>query len=305
MSTSIIQRCKQFYWDLIPRLEQWSLHARLLGLNWRNRLSSASVISADGQAVVSLTTYGARLANVHLTLESIGAGIAKPRRIILWLDKEVPLPPALQRLMKRGVEVKQCENFGPHTKYFPYVESEARFELPLVTADDDVIYPTYWLARLISTHMQFPAMINCYRARDIKLTDTAFAPYLTWPLSSNCEPSLDKLLTGVSGVIYPVAMQQHLKTHGRAFIPVTPKNDDVWIHVVALRHRIHVRQLAPVAAEYGVSPGSQEQALWTTNQFGGRNDEQIRATYTAEDFNQLKAVQQARETFVQDTARMQ
>ncbi len=305
MSTSIIQRCKQFYWDLLPRFDQWSLRARLFGLDWRNRLSSAPVVSVDGEAVVSLTTYGARLANVHLTLESIGAGTTKPRRIILWLDKEVPLPVALQRLMKRGVEVKQCENFGPHTKYFPYIESETHFNLPLVTADDDVIYPTYWLERLIATHKQFPDLINCYRARDIILTDTAFAPYLSWPLSSDCEPSLDKLLTGVSGVIYPVAMQQHLKNHGRAFIPVTPKNDDVWLHVVSLRHRIPVRQLAPEAAEYGVSPGSQEQALWTTNQFGGRNDEQIRATYTSDDFSLLKAVQQARGTLARSVAQAQ
>lgn len=294
MNTSLIHRLKQFYWDLLPVFEQWSLRARLFSLAWRNRLSSDAVVAADGEAVISLTTYGARLANVHLTIESIGAGTVKPRRLILWLDKDGPVPPGLARLVKRGVEVKLCENFGPHTKYFPYIEAETSFQLPLVTADDDVIYPTYWLERLIAANKQFPDLINCYRARDIVLTETGLAPYLSWPLSSDCVPSLDKLMTGVSGVIYPVAMQQHLKNHGRAFIPVTPKNDDVWLHVVSLRHRIPVRQLAPTAAEYGVSPGSQEQALWTTNQFGGRNDEQIKVTYTDTDFHDLKAAQQAR-----------
>jgi hypothetical protein len=282
-------KCKQFYWGLFPKYDQLDLKVYLAKLRVRNRLSKKMVVSPGGEAVISLTTYGDRVDSVYLTIESIGAGTVRPRRLILWLDKEIVPRPEIDRLIARGLEVRMCDNFGPHTKYYPYIETESALDLPLVTADDDVIYPSFWLQLLIEAYKARPDLVNCYRARDIVLTDTWLAPYLNWPLTKDCVASSAKMATGVSGVIYPMSLQRLLKANGREFMKLCPKADDLWLHVIALRNEFKIRQLAPVATEFHTVPGSQAQALCATNQFLGGNDRQINKTYDQDDFWLLKS----------------
>ena len=101
---------------------------------------------------MSLTTFGPRIAIAYLAIEAIGRGILKPSRLMLWLDAREQgraLPPSLLRLAERGLEIRYCEDIGPHKKYYPFVASQRSFERPLVTADDDVIYPRDWLRELM------------------------------------------------------------------------------------------------------------------------------------------------------------
>ena len=56
------------------------------------------LIVGQRNVVVSMTSYGNRIKQVHRAIESIGRGIQKPKRFILWLAKEdfeKPLPKAL------------------------------------------------------------------------------------------------------------------------------------------------------------------------------------------------------------------
>src|SRR5277367_2772247 len=79
-----------------------------------------SPITRPGGPVLSLTTHSRRIRTVHITLESIARGTMLPSRIILWLDDGAlfnNLPVTIRRLQKRGLEVKLCNNYGPHTKY--------------------------------------------------------------------------------------------------------------------------------------------------------------------------------------------
>ena len=56
-------------------------------------------------------------------------------------------------------------NYGPHTKYYPYIESVETFEVPLVTADDDSLYTRDWLQKLIADFRKYPEHVNCHLAR--------------------------------------------------------------------------------------------------------------------------------------------
>src|SRR5262249_34527930 len=145
---------------------------RLAWLKRRNRSSRASVISPSGP-VISMTSYGARLQSVHLALESIAAGAILPSRLILWVDSSQALAnPSveLKRLVERGLEIRLSDNYGPHTKYYPYLLSADAFDVPLATADDDQIYAKWWLEGLVRSHARFPDAVNCYRAHTIRLT---------------------------------------------------------------------------------------------------------------------------------------
>ena len=215
------------------------------GLLLRNVFSRRRLV-APGGPVVSLTTHGRRIRTVFLTVESIAAGRLLPSRMILWLDDPALLahpPRSLRRLQARGLEIRRSENFGPHTKYFPFVEGEAAFPLPLATADDDLIYPVSWLERLAVAFGEAPEFVNCYRAHRVRLEDGKLARYGKWGRCTDTRPSYLNFATGVSGVIYPPALLAILKAEGRGFRACCPRADDIWLHAIAIRSGFRIRQI--------------------------------------------------------------
>lgn len=260
---------------------------------WRlklaNVVSRRSVVSPDG-AVVSLTTHGIRLEQVYLTIESIARGAVRPSRLILWRNPgsdDSYLPKSLARLQRRGLEIQFSENFGPHTKYFPYVASVAMHEIPLVTADDDVIYPSHWLRDLVVAHTAEPQHVHCYRARRVQISGIALKSYEEWPFADSKEPSSLNFATGVSGVVYPPALLDALRKAGPAFMACCPKADDVWLHAMALRHGYKIKQLSASYSDFPVAPMTQGLALYINNARPEGNDKQISATYDASDIEAL------------------
>jgi hypothetical protein len=257
-------------------------------LRLSNRFSKSPVVAGKSGAVVSLTTYGKRIRSVHLTIESIARGQMLPSRLILWIDDAevfAHLPPSLLRLEARGLEVRLSKNYGPHTKYYPYLENQEEFTAPLVTADDDVVYPRSWLAGLARAHEQYPNFVNCYRARVVTLRDWRIAPYREWYLCGSTEPSLRAIATGVSGVIYPIRLQRELKRAGTGFEMCCPKADDLWLHVQAIRSGVPIKQIQSEALLFPHIPGTQDVALWSENWERGAegNDRQSAVTYQASD----------------------
>jgi len=268
------------------------LRVDLIWLKLRNRYSHSPVATGMPGAVVSLTTYDKRFGAVYLAIESIARGHVVPSRLILWLDDRTlltNLPAPLLRLQKRGLEIRQCENYGPHKKYYPYVASEQVLIYPLVTADDDVIYAPSWLARLIVANKQFPDCVNCYRARTMALRSGKLAPYREWPLCDSTAPQFRTMATGVSGVIYPADLLEALKRAGTAFEETCPRSDDLWLHVWALRSNYRIRQIQPEPIHFPLIPGSQATSLYTENcaQDDG-NDRQIPFVYESSDLELLE-----------------
>jgi hypothetical protein len=273
---------------------QWDLEKTKIRLNRLVRLnekSRRSVVTADGP-VVSLTTYGKRIQSVFLTIESIAWGTALPSRLILWLDDESAyrnLPVALKRLQDRGLEVLLSPNYGPHTKYYPYLESTTNFELPLVTADDDTIYSRSWLKGLMRSYSANPAVVSCYRAHEVRFSGDSLASYVTWGRCRSDTPAFRYFGTGVSGCLYPPEFLRILKEAGRGFEAVCPKADDIWLHVNAIRAGYRIKQVFPWQINYPVLPDTQDMGLAVSNVHSSQNDSQIQATYTASDLDLLRS----------------
>jgi hypothetical protein len=198
------------------------------------------------------------------------------------------LPASLQRTVKRGAEIIYCRDVGPHTKYFPYLELVEKFEHPLVTVDDDIIYAPYMLEKLVDAWHSMSNFIHCHRARRINFVDLQLAPYKSWAMCRSTEPSFENFATGVSGVIYPPRFLFALKVAGDSFLQCCPKADDIWLNVNALRAGFPVRQIKAQAIHFCEIPFSRRTALFKTNLHGEKNDEQIRATYTSEDIPLMK-----------------
>jgi glycosyltransferase involved in cell wall biosynthesis len=235
-----------------------------------------------------MTTYGRRLRTVYIALESIARGKVLPSRIVLWIDDRKlfdNLPASIERLVQRGLEVKLCDNFGPHTKYYPYVASQETFKDALVIADDDQIYPRWWLARLVEAYRESPHVINCHWAV-VMGVGMGIAKYQTWKRNGYNKPTFAQMALGTSGVIYPPKLLAVFKAQGNVFRDCCPKADDVWLHVQGLRAGYKTRQIRNSRLYSLQIIGSQRFALARENDSGG-NDRQIAATYTAEDIRKM------------------
>jgi hypothetical protein len=286
------------FFSLIRRL--WSnpsnlaigikVRLRVIRLRLANKFRRSPVTDPRGP-VVSLTTYGVRFQTVDLAIESIARGKILPSRLILWLDNAsllANLPIGIRRLQKRGLEIMLCENYGPHKKYYPYLELSQELEIPLVTADDDVLYPDDWLKKLSEAFLQYPNLVNCHMARIVKLNQESIGKYETWGFVDSTEPNFRHFAIGVGGVLYPPSLQREIKREGTAFKNCCPKADDIWLHAQAVRAGYKVRQVAPTAIPLFYIPGTQINALHKQNLAGGENDSQIKLTYRAADIDRLR-----------------
>lgn len=261
-------------------------------LERRNREARDPLLSPDGP-VVSLTTYEPRWHSVHYTIESIGSGRLRPSRMVLWvapsvLDSGTPVP--LQRQVARGLEIRTCEDLGPHKKYYAMV-NEGASARDLVTADDDVLYWSDWLDGLAAAAQRHPGMVHAHRASVMSFDDAGcFLPYRQWAPCRSTRPSALHFFTGVGGVLYPPRMQEALRRAGDGFRECCPRADDIWLNAVAWRNGILVRQTRVFSPQLFEVPGTRAHGLAQDNREGGGNDRQLAATYTAEERAQLHAL---------------
>jgi hypothetical protein len=272
--------------------ERLSLRARQLARMselLRRNLSRKSPAVAAGGPVVSLTSFGQRVRTVPFTIESIAQGDVLPSRLLLWLDEPALLaapPGMLKRLQRRGVEVLHTENWGPHKKYFPFVTSQNAFDTPLVTADDDVLYPPSWLSGLMERYRAHSDSVHCYRARVAGLKEGRLARYATWPECSTTEPSHRHFSIGMAGVLFPPLVLQELRRRGTDFREVCPRNDDIWLNLHAQRVGAPVRQVKSFPEYFMLLPGTQKVGLLHANVHDG-NDSALSAVYQPADLERL------------------
>jgi hypothetical protein len=246
-----------------------------------NRLGHRRLVGASTAPVVSLTSYGPRVSTVSRTIESIGRGTTRPSRIILFLDDPAifaALPQDLERQRARGLEIVFTENLGPHTKYYPLIQELSR-PTEFATVDDDIIYPRWWLSRLIKAARDTPGQVVCHRAHRMTVVNDRLERYVDWPSVTDTRPHHSVFATGVSGVLYPPDMVRALRAAGRAFERLCPTADDVWLHHVALDNGIPVRQVADIPKHFWITPHSQSTTLMDHNLVGG-NDRAIDLTYS-------------------------
>jgi hypothetical protein len=280
----------------IPALKSY---IRSAGSGLRHRLVLAKLtisirnsrpIIGEAPAVVCLTSYGSRIRHVHYTIMTIANAASRPKRIILWISYSDAhlITRKLRSLQKRGLEVRLTEDYGSHKKYYPYCAAAPdtrEDELPLVTADDDVLYPTRWLSDMIDAAATetYPVII-AHRAHRMKFDNGAISPYLSWGLGSGTvEPSYANVATGVCGVLYPLEfILQVGKKWNTEFIEAAPSTDDLWLHSRSVLLEIPTKQVSQVAARIVEHHPNYADCLALRNVSGGRNDLAISRVYSSE-----------------------
>lgn len=235
------------------------------------------------QVIVSLTSYGNRIYDVHLAIESIMQQTAQPNKIILWLSneyKDAPLPIRIQKQIDRGLDVRYCKDLGPHTKLIPALKQYP--DDVIITIDDDCIYASDMIENLINSYRKAPQYIHTNRARQIKLSANGLPDtYRNWNILENQHGASPLyFLTGVGGTLYPPHTLSDEVFNEDAFLRLCPKADDIWFYAMALLNNTQCYKVATHDPYMYCSNHPHENSLLIHNLLNGGNDIQIANVFT-------------------------
>ena len=244
----------------------------------RRRLGSGRPHGLPGELIVSLTSYPARFSTLHLTLRSLLAQSVMPDRVLLWVahDDVAALPEEVSGLVRHGLTIRACDDIRSYKKLIPAIEAFP--DAFIVTADDDLYYPSDWLEMLV-TGAADDHSIRAWRTHRLKRDAQGIAPYMRWPLDVQDDrarqPSADLLPTSGGGALYPPRSLHPSVTDRGAFQRLCPNGDDLWFYWCARMAGTPVRKVGG-RMKLITWAGSQDDSLWADNRLGG-NDRMIRA----------------------------
>lgn len=192
----------------------------------------------DHEVIVSLTTYGKRLYDVPLTIESIMQGSMLPNRIVLWLSKDLrntPLPIALQRQQQRGLEVAFCEDIRSFKKLVPSLRKYP--EAVIITIDDDSLYVYDLVEKLVKMHREHPEHVlgNWVNRIILGSSGRPEPPYKWVRQSEDVGATFLNMAVGVAGILYPPHSLDPEVTNEEVFMDICKYADDVWFYAMALK----------------------------------------------------------------------
>lgn len=239
------------------------------------------------QIIVSLTSFPERMKDIHYTIYSLLNQSLKPDKVVLWLgddkfpNKEQDLPDKLLALKKNGLTIKWCKDLRSYTKLIPALK-----EFPsdiIVTADDDIYYPSNWLKLLYKEYLKNPNDIICHRAHNVLIDDNGnILPYKKWEKAVRVNnSSYTNFLTGVGGVLYPPKSLHPDVFKEDLFSKLCPYADDIWFYAMAVhnntkirvvKHNLYRLTYTNLQRELG---NTNEQTLIKINAFQNKNDPQF------------------------------
>ena len=126
----------------------------------RHTLTSTSQVPIT----VSLTSFPKRINTVWMTIETMLRQQSKPQSIVLWLSKDqfpnelLDLPDLLIDQSKRGLSIRFVDGDIRSYKKFYYIFSESKEGLVL-TIDDDLLFPSYFLNSIYNCHKEHPKSV--------------------------------------------------------------------------------------------------------------------------------------------------
>lgn len=267
-------------------LEQAVLHSAESGVNGEKYCSH--------DIVVSLTTYGRRVHDVYLTIESLMEQTLKANRILLFLDngfRSTPLPITLKKLEERGLEIHFCKDIRSYTKLIP-----ALMMCPddaIVTVDDDMLYEIDMLEKLVHAYLEDPGYVYCNRQHRMVLNkNNELLPYNRWWW--NCPETDANILnfpTGVGGVLYPPRSFDEEVFNENVYMDICRFADDVWFKAMTMKKGMLSRKVVtrdPRGEEFLVNNAVQDMGLFHLNIRGKNlNDPQIKAVFDKYDLYTL------------------
>ncbi len=199
----------------------------------------------EKKVVVSLTSFPPRFTKIHLTLKSLLLQTDKPDKIIVYLGADSSRGQFTKEMIdleKYGVEyrIDSERNLKSHKKYF-YAMQEFADDI-IVTADDDVYYPSNWLSGFLKSYKKFPNAVSARRVHLMKKNGNELAFYNYW--EDQCRrvksPSFALIATGCSGILYPPHCLKSEAFDEASFRELCFDADDIWLKCMEVLNDVPV-----------------------------------------------------------------
>lgn len=206
--------------------------------------------------IVSFTAISTRLDRVIKTVSTLTRQSLKPQSINLYVSTDSYLidegvdagDNRLKKIYELGVNIYLVKNIGPYRKQYPVIkqlmDSKAHPMTPIVTVDDDVLYPRTILEDLVRNCVYSQSVV-AHRGRKIS-RESVSSGYKSFSVPSEITSHFN-LGTGRNGIAYLFGF---FPKNSRYYVgpQVAPTADDLWCKWVTLRNRVPTTILEPEAA---------------------------------------------------------
>ena len=228
--------------------------------------------------VVSLTTIPSRVHSIHLVIRSLLKQTVRPTKIVLWVHKDLEkkLPNKLNKLRSAIFEIRPTEGHSSHRKLIHSLKAFP--ESPIVTCDDDLLYPKDWLEKLSVHAQKHPHKIIANQTRYIRYQENgAVKPYKQWTYPSTDKDPMAIIAIGAGGIWYPAKALNKQVNDTVLFMELAPRADDLWFKAMAILNKTPT--ITPTNKSRTPIPiiGSQRIALKKTNIGADKNRVQWQA----------------------------
>ena len=202
------------------------------------------IISSEN-VILSCTTTSERIHIFYYTAQSILRQTLKPNKIFLNIsknpyldDKGIKKIPSW--LHDSNININVVDNTGSYRKLLPIINYISDDDL-VVTADDDVLYHSLWLEKLIHYAKNYPHYIICSRARKIRKNIFGlYQNYNNWNYSSTKNIGYWLLPIGCGGIVYRKRLLDLDILLDPKYKEIAPTNDDLWFRVSSMKLGVNV-----------------------------------------------------------------
>jgi len=234
--------------------------------------------------IVSMKTHRGRFEIAHLAVVSLLRQSLAPKELLLYVstedfpNRESDLTLDLLSLRAYGLRIIFLDrDNGPYDKlihtYRTYTDSR------LVTVDDDLIYPTWFLERLVAKADERDDRIVCYRARHMRKLDAEkFVTYEEWEFATKDTPTSNIFPTNGAGSLFPPGSLHEDVFDMDMAHKLAPLADDIWYKAMALRKGTESCMVLENSTMFPEIEGTKPGSLWT-NHNRKHNDEKLHRVF--------------------------
>ncbi|WP_143247625.1 hypothetical protein [Agaribacterium haliotis] len=159
-------------------------------------------------------------------------------KVVLWLSEtefnQENLPDNILHAVRRGLELRFCPDWRSYKKLVPTLSEWGHMNI--ITADDDVLYPSTFVEGLLKGAARFPEAIIAYRGHRCTFSSEGqLLPYDQWQhCVKESDPSDELIATGAGGIYYPANSLSGAALEHKLFMSLAPSTDDLWFKCMAL-----------------------------------------------------------------------
>lgn len=230
---------------------------------------------------VSIASFPDRMPRIWLTIETLMRQTVQPERIVIRLARnqfpegEKSLPRSLRRRLGREVTIEwQAEDLRSYKKFFPaWPTKEGEV---LMTADDDIYYPTRLIEKLWERHEQQPTAVIAAYTHEMRYdSDGRLLPYNDWKLRTT-EDGKHLFFGSGGGTLFPAGSLYEDAVKRELALRLCPQADDIWLNAMTQLNDTPILR-ADIFPHILPVLNPRTEKLASTNMDEGLNDKQLAA----------------------------